>query len=159
MVETKRQEPRLAAAGDEKRFLGDLEKYCRIVTELGGVDVRVVTPQDIVQNIRPRLRVAVYHNVFRLSRLTMSIITITPKLRAAASAIMRAGISKTPWGSIPEIRKPSDFSLTTDTETKPRSQPLTNSAISGNRQRIGLRTKLITSAKILLARMNITVRN
>ena len=55
MVETKRQEPRLAAAGDEKRFLGDLEKYCRIVTELGGVDVRVVTPQDIVQNIRPRL--------------------------------------------------------------------------------------------------------
>ncbi len=55
MVETKRQEPRLAAAGDKKKSLGDLEKYCRIVTELGGVDVRVVTPHDIVQNIRPRL--------------------------------------------------------------------------------------------------------
>ena len=40
---------------EEKKLLADLDKYRKIATELGGEDVRIITPADIVQNIRPRL--------------------------------------------------------------------------------------------------------
>ena len=55
MVERVKAMPVGKTSIEDKKLLADLEKYKKIVTELGGVDCRIVTPKDIVQDIRPRM--------------------------------------------------------------------------------------------------------
>ena len=52
--------------------------------------------------------------------LKRAAITAVPKLRAAASAIIKAGSSKTPWGRSPASRKVKDCSSSTVTDTTAR---------------------------------------
>lgn len=41
-------------SAEEKKLLADIQKYRQMAIDLGVEDVRIVTPADIVQNVRPR---------------------------------------------------------------------------------------------------------
>ena len=101
---------------------------------------------------------------FRLGSSTLllfgeirAIIVMAPKLRAAASPMIRAGISKMPWGSRPASKKPRDFSSATMTEKQDSSKPLKARATIGNRHRMGLNMKLKIRTETFLKKMNIAV--
>ena len=85
-------------------------------------------------------------------------VVIVPRLRAAASPNIRAGISMIPWGSKAANTKPRDAFSTAMVDTRASIQPLTVKVIIGIRQNIGLRAKLKSRTEAFLTKMSIARR-
>jgi len=110
----------------------------------------------IIRYFRFRLKLGKTRLLFSfLNRLR---VTIVPKLRAAASPNIRAGISTIPWGSTAANTKPRDSFSTAMVDTMASIQPLTVKAIIGIRQNIGLRAKLKSRTEVFLTKMSMAVR-
>ena len=113
-------------------------------------------PIAIIRYFRFRLKLGNTSLLFSL--LNRLRVTIVPKLRAAASPNIRAGISTIPWGSKAANTKPRDVFSTAKVDTMASIQPFTVKVIMGIRQNIGLRAKLKSRTETFLAKMSMTIR-
>lgn len=90
-----------------------------------------------------------------LNRLRVAMV---PKLRAAASPNIKAPSSTIPWGSKAANTKPRDSSSATTVDTMASIQPLIVKVITGSRQKIGLRAKLMSRTEAFLTKMTMAIR-